>query len=61
VTPFDWTRRRVHSAAASLLVILAAEFLKWQNPAAAFGELVSSPATGLQKNFAAQASRTIPH
>jgi hypothetical protein len=60
VTPFDWTRRRLHSAAASLLVILAAEFLKWQSPAAVFGELASFLATGLQKNFATQASRTRP-
>jgi hypothetical protein len=59
VTPFDWTRRRLHSAAASLLVILAAEFLKWQNPATAFGEVIPFLATGLRKNFAAQTSRTI--
>jgi hypothetical protein len=59
VTPFDWTRRRLHRAAASLLVILAAEFLKWQNPATAFGEVASFLATGLQKNLASQASRTI--
>jgi hypothetical protein len=59
VTPFDSTRRRLHSAAASLLVILVAEFLKWQNPATGFGEVVSFLATGLQKNFAAPASRTI--
>jgi hypothetical protein len=61
VTPFEWTKRRLYRAAASLLVILAAEFLKWQNPAAAFGELVSSLATGLQKSSAAQASRILPH
>lgn len=61
MTPFEWTRRRLHSTAASLLVILAAEFLKRQNPAAAFGELVSSLATGLQKSRTAQASRTFPH
>ncbi|HVS87744.1 MAG TPA: hypothetical protein VHF01_05940 [Candidatus Acidoferrum sp.] len=59
MTPFDWTRRRLHSAAAFLLVILAAEFLKWQNPATAFGEVLFFLAAGLQKNFAAQASRTI--
>jgi hypothetical protein len=59
VTPFDWTRRRLHTAAASLLVILAAEFLNSLNPATAFGEVVSFLGTGLQKNFAAQASRTI--
>jgi hypothetical protein len=59
VTPFDWTRRRLHSAAASLLVILAAEFLNCQNPATVFGEVVAFLATGLQKKFAAQASRTV--
>jgi hypothetical protein len=52
VTPFDWTNRRLHSAAASFLVIFAEGFLKWQNPAAAFGELVSSLTTGLQKSCA---------
>jgi hypothetical protein len=60
VTPFEWTKRRLHRAAASLLVILAAEFLKWENPATAFGEVLFFLAVGLQKNFATQASRTIP-
>jgi hypothetical protein len=59
VTPFDWTRRGLHSAAASLLVILAAEFQNSQNPATAFGELVFFLASGLQEKFVAQASCTL--
>jgi hypothetical protein len=62
VTPFDWTNRRLHSAAASFLVIFAEGFLKgflkWQNPAAAFGELVSSLVAGLQKDLR---STSVPH
>jgi hypothetical protein len=60
VTPFDWTNRRLHSAAASFLVLFAAEFLKCQDPAAAFGKILSFLTTGLQKSCAAQASRTMP-
>ncbi len=35
MTPFLGTRGRLRSATASLLVILTAEFLKWQDPVAA--------------------------
>ena len=59
MTPFEWTRRRLHTAAASVLVILAAEFLKWQNPATAFRESITLFATGIPQKFATQIFRAI--
>ena len=49
MTPFDWTRGRLRSAAASLLVICAAQLLKWQNPAAVAGETISLLAASFRK------------
>jgi hypothetical protein len=42
VTPFEWTRRRLHLVAASLFVSPATELLKWQTAAMAFSEAVPS-------------------
>jgi len=49
VTPFQGTRGRLHSFAASLLIILAAELLKWQNPAVAAGAMLEPLALGWRK------------
>jgi hypothetical protein len=54
VTPFDQARGRQHNAAASLLVILAAQLLKWQNPATACGELLKSLALTAREFFASE-------
>lgn len=59
MTPFEWTRRRLHRVAASLFVSLAAELLKWQTPAMAFSEASFFLATRMHKKFAAQSSRAI--
>jgi hypothetical protein len=50
VTPFQETGGRLHSFAASLLVILAAELLKWQNPAVAAGAMLGPLALGWRKS-----------
>lgn len=52
MTPFLGTRGRLHSAAASFLVILAAELLKWQNPAARASEVLPFLALGTPKTIA---------
>jgi hypothetical protein len=59
VTSFEWTRRRLHHVAASFFVTLAAELLKWQNPAQRFSDLVSFLTTGTHEKLAAQSSRAI--
>jgi len=35
VTPFDWTRGRLFATAASLLVLISGQVLKWQEPCSA--------------------------
>jgi len=52
VTPFLGTRWRLHSAAASLLVIFAAELLKWQDPVTRVTEILSFLKTGARKMVA---------
>jgi hypothetical protein len=54
VTPFEWTRRRLHHVAASLFVSHAVELLKWQTPAQRFSEAVSFLTMGRHKKFATQ-------
>jgi len=49
VTPFQETSGRLPSSAVSLLVILAAELLKWQNPAVAAGAMLGPLASGWRK------------
>ncbi len=39
MTPFAWTRGGLLFAAVSLIVSLAREFLKWQDPAKAASEI----------------------
>lgn len=51
MTPFLGTRGRLQSAAASLLVMLAAELLKWQNPAASASEIFPFLALGARKTL----------
>jgi hypothetical protein len=60
VTPFEWTRRRLHLVAASLFVSPATELLKWQTAAMAFSEAVSFLTMGMHENFATQTSRARP-
>jgi hypothetical protein len=40
VTPFNWTRGRLLSTAASLLVIFSTQVLKWQERASAGAETI---------------------
>lgn len=49
MTPFLGTRGRLHSAAASLLVVFAAELLKWQDPVARVSEILFFLKTGARK------------
>ena len=49
MTPFLGTRGRLHSAAASLLVVLAAELLKWQDPVTRVSEILPFLMTGARK------------
>ncbi len=43
MTPFLGTRGRLHTAAASLLVALAAELFKWQDPVTRVSEVLRFP------------------
>ena len=54
MTPFLGTSGRLHSAAASLLVIFAAELLKWQNPAAGASDILQFLSLGMRKIFASR-------
>jgi hypothetical protein len=58
VTPFLGTRGRLHTAAASLPVALAAELLKWQEPAARISEILVFLKTGAIKVIASSAPTT---
>src|SRR5882762_118088 len=49
VTPFHGTRERLHSGVASLLVILAAETLRWQDPVSAASGLLQFLVRGTRK------------
>jgi hypothetical protein len=49
VTPFHGTRERLHSGVASLLVALAAQLLKWQEPASAVSGLLPFLVRGAHK------------
>lgn len=40
MTPFRWTRGRRRYGAASLLVVLAVQLLKWQDPVSAVSALL---------------------
>jgi hypothetical protein len=40
VTPFQGTRGRLRFGAASLLVVLAVQFLRWQDPVSAVSGLL---------------------
>ena len=40
MTPFEWTRGRLPATAASLLVKLVGQVLKWQEPASATAETI---------------------
>jgi hypothetical protein len=52
VTPFQWTRGRLPAAAGtSLLVILAGQLLKWQDPVSAASGLLHFFALGVRKFF----------
>ena len=47
--PFQWTRERLPSVAASLLVKLAADLLKWQDPASATADLLRFLVTSMRR------------
>jgi len=49
VTAFLGTRERLHSGAASLLVVLAAQLLKWQDPVSAARGLLQIIGLGIRK------------
>jgi hypothetical protein len=51
VTPFQGTRGRLRSGAASLLVVLAVQLLRWQDPVSAVGSLLRFFALGVRKVF----------
>ena len=40
MTPFDWTRGRLFATAASLLVRISGQVLKWQDPSSALAEAI---------------------
>jgi len=48
VTPFLGMRGRLHSCVASLLVVLAAQLLRWQDPGSAAAGLLQSFALGMR-------------
>jgi hypothetical protein len=56
VTPFLGTRGRLHTAAASLLVVLAAELLKWQDPVTRVSEILRFLQSSTSKMIAGNAS-----
>jgi hypothetical protein len=49
VIPFQETRERLPVAAASLLVRLAADLLKWQEPVSATADLLRFLVTGIRR------------
>ena len=49
MTPFQGTRGRLRCGAASLLVVLAAQLLKWQDPVSAVTGLLHFFALGVRK------------
>jgi hypothetical protein len=51
VTPFQGTRGRLRFGAASLLVVLAGQLLKWQDPVSAASGLPHFFALGVRKVF----------
>jgi hypothetical protein len=59
VTPFEWTRRRLHHVPASFFVSLAAKFLKWQKRALLLSEAVCFLTVDTRKKFATQSFRLI--
>jgi hypothetical protein len=52
VTPFEWTRRRLHTAAASCLLILEAKIRDLQNSAMTLEEEFASPGWGMRTALA---------
>jgi hypothetical protein len=51
VTPIETTSGRLHQAMASLLVVCAAQVLKWQEPFSAAGEMISRIALSFRRNL----------
>ena len=51
MTPFRRTRGRRPYGAASLLVVLAVQLLRWQDPASAVSGLLHFSALGVRKFF----------
>jgi len=49
VTPFLGTRERLHFGAASLLVALAAQLLKWQDPVSVASGLLQFLGLGIRR------------
>lgn len=60
MTPFLGTRGRLHTAAASLLVALAAELFKWQDPVTRVSEVLRFPKAGVRKMTASSAPTVSP-
>lgn len=61
MTPFLGTRGRLHTAAASLLVVLAAELLKWQDPVRRASEILRFPKADARKMIASNAHTVSTH
>jgi hypothetical protein len=61
VTSFLGTRGRLHSAAASLLVVFAAELLKWQDPVTRVSEILSFLKNSARKIVANDAPTVTTH
>jgi hypothetical protein len=61
VTPFDWTNRRLHSAAASFLVIFAEGFLKWTESSSGLRRTGLLPHHRFAEELRSTSARTMPH
>ena len=61
MNPFLGTRGRLRCAAASLLVIFAAELLKWQNPVAGASDMLRFLTLGTRKVIANQETSLFTH
>jgi len=61
VTSFDGTSERLHSGVASLLVILSAETLRWQEPVSAASALLQFVARGPRKIISKRQTPLLTH
>jgi hypothetical protein len=61
VTPFLATRGRLHSGVASLLIVLAAQLLNWQDAVAAASRLLQFLALGMRGIISTHQTRLPTH